>query len=113
MLRGNKISEDVQQVIRDFHSIRGKDNSTLNLRKSREILPFEDIGDLEHIVNKFNCSLFTLGMHQKKRPDNLVMGRMFANHLLDMFEFGVANYIPVTQFKAQDINYELKPILIF
>jgi len=79
--------------------MRGKENSTLFLRKSRDILPFENVGDVEHIVTKFNCSLFTVGTHQKKRPDNLIMGRLYSNHLLDMFEFCVENYIPATQFK--------------
>ena len=113
MLRGNKISNEVQQVIRDFHLMRGKDHSTLNLRKSRDLLPFEDCNELEHIVSKFNCSLFLLGTHQKKRPDNLIFGRLFSDHLLDMFEFAVQNYIPTTYFKAQEINYEIKPILLF
>jgi ribosome production factor 2 len=39
-----------------------------------------------------DCSLFIVGTHQKKRPDNLIIGRLFADHLLDMFEFGVSNY---------------------
>jgi ribosome production factor 2 len=113
MLRGNKISNDVKSVILDLHQMRSKEYSTLSLRRSRELLPFEGVGDLEHLVSKFNCSLFTLGTHQKKRPDNLIMGRMYTNHLLDMFEFCVANYVAATQFKVHDINYELKPILIF
>ena len=37
MLKGNKMSKDVDAVIRDLHAMRGKDNSVLNLRKSREI----------------------------------------------------------------------------
>lgn len=41
------------------------------------------------------------------------MGRLFSGHLLDMFEFGVSNYVPVTKFQVKEINYEIKPILLF
>lgn len=62
---------------------------------------------------KQDCSLFAVGTHQKKRPDNLIFGRLFASHLLDMFEFGVSNYVPVSKFQVKEINYEIKPILLF
>lgn len=45
-----------------------------------------------------NCSLFALGSHQKKRPHNLVLGRLFDFRLYDMVEFGVAGYRSVQSF---------------
>ena len=60
-----------------------------------------------------DCSLFIVGTHQKKRPDNLIIGRLFADHLLDMFEFGVSNYKGIQQFKCKDTDNNIKPILIF
>lgn len=100
--------------MKDLHSIRGgKDSSRLFLRKSHDIMPFEDIGPLEQMTNKQDCSLFALGTHQKKRPDNLIMGRTFAGHLLDMFEFGVSNYTPIQSFKQSEVNSDLKPIIVF
>ena len=54
-----------------------------------------------------------MGTQQKKRPDNLIFGRLFASHILDMFEFGVSNYKPITAFVAQEITQHLKPLLVF
>ena len=54
-----------------------------------------------------------MGTHQKKRPDNLILGRTFAAHVLDMFEFGVYNYQPILSFAAKAVNTNLKPLLVF
>ena len=40
----------------------------------------------------------------KKRPNNIVMGRMFDNHLLDMFEFGIENYESIVSIKVLDFS---------
>jgi hypothetical protein len=52
------------------------------------------------IVFAFCCfpifhSLFCFGNHQKKRPNNLIFGRLFDWQLLDMVEFGVVDYEPM------------------
>ena len=65
------------------------------------------------MATKQDCSLFALGTHQKKRPDNLILGRTFASHLLDMFEFGVTNYASIQSFSSSEINNDLKPIIVF
>lgn len=45
--------------------------------------PFEDISNIEFIMNKNDASLFLFGSHSKKRPQNLVMGNVW---LLDEFK---------------------------
>ena len=45
---------------------------------------------MEFLSQKNDASLFAFGTHSKKRPHNLVFGRMFDNHILDMVETGVA-----------------------
>ena len=112
-LKGKKTSQKVMDLMRDLHLQRGNDLSKLFLRKNRDIFPFEDIGPVEYRANHQSCSLFMLGSHQKKRPDNLVMGRLFDSHILDMFEFSVTDYTPMIGFKQVDVNNVLKPILIF
>jgi len=105
MIKGPKTSEKVMQLIRDLHILRGgNDYSKLFLRKSHAIQPFEDVNSLEAMANKQNCSLFLVGTHQKKRPDNLVFGRIFSNHILDMFEFGVDNFQPISAFKSFEVS---------
>ena len=65
------------------------------------------------MASKQDCSLFAMGTHQKKRPDNLIFGRLFANHILDMFEFGVFNYQPISAFVSQSVGVNIKPLLVF
>jgi ribosome production factor 2 len=61
-----------------------------------------------------DCSLFVVGTHQKKRPHNLVMGRVFNGHVLDMFEFGVEGYKSIADVAANlTVPSDLKPILVF
>ena len=61
-------------------------------KKKNIVRPFEDVSKIEFFSQKCDASLFAFGSHNKKRPDNLVIGRMFDHQLLDMVEFGVANY---------------------
>lgn len=61
-----------------------------------------------------DCSLFVVGSHQKKRPHNYVMGRVFNGSVLDMFEFGVLDYKSMDDLKAKtSIPSDMKPLLIF
>jgi ribosome production factor 2 len=91
--------------MRDLATMRGfKDSNQLYLRKTVETFPFDDIGPVESRCSKHDCSLFVISQNQKKRPENLVFGRLFDGHLLDMFEFGLSNYQPVQQFKAVDVD---------
>lgn len=62
--------------------------------------PFEAGGEssLEFYCNRSNCSLFVLGSHSKKRPHNVVLGRMFDFHLYDAIELGVTNYQGIKAF---------------
>ena len=78
-----------------------------------EVLPFEDANSLEFLASKNDCSLFALGSHSKKRPHNLVLGRTFDAHILDMLEFGVENYLPISQFKGSHKAIGSKPLVVF
>ena len=83
----------MKELIKDIYRTRGdKDESKLFLRKTHDIHPFDDIEKLEFMANKYDSALFIVGNHQKKRPENLIFGRIYAEHLLDMLEFGVQDY---------------------
>ena len=112
-MRGKKVSQDVLELMKDLHMQRGNDISKLFLRTGKDIHPFDDIGPLESMASKQGCALFVAGTQQKKRPNNITFGRLFDDHILDLFEFGVSGYHSMNAFKCIDINVHLKPILLF
>jgi ribosome production factor 2 len=59
------------------------------LQKRNAFLPFEGREHIEFLGFKNDCSLFCFVSHNKKREHNIVLGRMFDFHILDMIEFGV------------------------
>ena len=52
LVKGNKTSQMITELIKDLHTLRGQDMSKLFMRKSHDIHPFEDIGPLEQMANK-------------------------------------------------------------
>lgn len=71
-------------------------------RKNENVRPFEPGGEtsLEFYCNRNNCPMFVMGSHSKKRPHNLVIGRMFDFHLYDALELGVEEFKAIKDFGA-------------
>ena len=55
-------------------------------RKNEDMRPFEAGGEqlLEHLARRADAGLFVLDTHNKKRPHNLVLGRLFDHRLYDL-----------------------------
>ncbi len=69
---------------------------------------------LENFSSKSDCSLFILGNHTKKRPNNIILGRMYDYKVYDMMEFGVSGYKGIQEFGASTIpQLGNKPAFIF
>jgi len=88
------------------------------LTRSNDIQPFEPDGTglLESLARKSDCSLFAMATHSKKRPHNLILGRLFDFAVLDMIEFGVHQLLEPHQFKEISKlrpNLGSKPCLVF
>jgi len=111
VLKGHKVSETVKAVLLDINQLTKPNNKTFS-RKNEE-LPFEDINGLEFLCEKNQCAMFCLGSHTKKRPDNIVLGRMFDSHLLDMYEFGVSGFAALTEFAGDKKRIGSKPVMVF
>lgn len=62
---------------------------------------------------KNDCALFAFGSTSKKRPNNLILGRIFENEILDMIELGIKQYTALPEFKTEKIGTNVKPCLIF
>jgi ribosome production factor 2 len=75
---------------------------------------FKDAGSIEYFSDKNNCALFGYASDNKKRPMNLVLGSLFNSKVLDMFEYEVTNYLPISHF-AKDVKIAscMKPVIIF
>ncbi|KAA8583229.1 hypothetical protein FQN60_015775 [Etheostoma spectabile] len=69
--------------------------------------------DIEFFSKKTDCSLFVFGSHNKKRPNNLVFGRLFDFHVLDMIEVGVEKYVSLSDIKNSKVPEGTKPMLVF
>lgn len=110
-LKGKNTSPIVTGIMKDLYDLKKPDAQIMN--QKNDILPFEDIVPIEKFAAKYNAPLFMMALHNKKRPHNLIMGRMYEHTLLDMVEFGVDNYKALKEFKVEKIGLGIKPLLIF
>jgi ribosome production factor 2 len=63
ILKGKKSSETLNQLMRELHQMRGSEMSQLLLKKTHDVLPFEDASIIERTSVKYDCSLFVVGSH--------------------------------------------------
>jgi len=75
--------------------------------------PFDSPIPIEFLSNKNDCSLFAFGSHTKKRPNNLILGRLFDHHVLDMLELGVENFKSCFSFATEKVSAGNRPCFIF
>jgi len=82
----------VLKVINDLHTIK-KPNS-LYLPAPVEGGQMQGNAFVEKTCAKMGASMFGYGSHTKKRPDHLVLGRLFSGQVLDTFQFRVLSAGP-------------------
>lgn len=111
IFKGHKTSQVVVDVMKDIAKLT-KPHCKM-MEKKNEILPFEDANSIEFLTTKNDTSLFAMGSHTKKRPHNLVLGRTFDGHVLDMFEFGIDNFESLESIKGFKKSLGSKPSLVF
>jgi Brix domain len=111
VIKGNRTSQVVVDALKDISQLVKP--HCKNLTRKNEIYPFEDVASLEFLAEKNDCSLFVVGSHSKKRPNNLVLGRNFDGHVLDLFEFGLSDFRGLTEFVGAKKGTGSKPLVIF
>jgi len=109
--KGGNTSQTVTQVMKELHTLKKPDATIFS--KKNATRPFEDQSTVEFFTSKADCSLFMYGSHSKKRPDNLVIGRLFDGQVLDMAEFGVKSFVSMSKIKGQKPGTGVKPSLVF
>ncbi len=91
LLNGHRTSQLVKDVLVELKHLRDKMECSHLTRKNPNILPFESGGEtsLEFLCGKQNCGAFVVGSSTKKRPNNLIFGRVYDEKIFDLFECGV------------------------
>ncbi|XP_076444882.1 ribosome production factor 2 homolog isoform X2 [Babylonia areolata] len=111
LMKGGNTSQLVTQCLKELHMLK-KPLATL-FKKKNITRPFEDESSLEFFSNRADASLFAFGCHSKKRPNNLILGRLFDGHILDMVEFGVEKFVAMADTPGPKCAAGIKPALIF
>ena len=98
LLRGIRCSDAMSTVLKDMRSVQSPHAKMLS--KNNMIVPFDDAGQqsLEFLTTKNDAALFAVASHNKKRPNNLIMGRTFDRRILDMVEIGILQYRSLSDF---------------
>jgi len=97
-IKGHKTSQIINDTLNDFYTTKKPNGVKFNKKKSNSVNPMEDPTAVEFFSNSKDASLFMYGCHSKKRPHNLVVGRLFNHRMLDMVEFGIEDFKSTKQF---------------
>lgn len=103
--------QDIRRALKDFYHL--KKPMAKSLSRANDLTPFEDDVKLQNQIVRNECNLFVFGSSSKKRPNNLVLGRLFEHELLDMVELGVSSFRGLDDFKNDKIATHCKPCLVF
>lgn len=111
-MKGTKSSNTISKLFDTFFRVIREGSRILS--KNNDVLPFEDPSKVEFLTNKNLCPLFIFGNNTKKRPNNLIFGRIFEQKKLDMVELGVTLYEEIEANKKWNkVPTSVKPVLIF
>ncbi|KIW20144.1 hypothetical protein PV08_00719 [Exophiala spinifera] len=113
LLHGSKCPQPVSSVLKTLHTLTKPDSVLLN-KKNSDIYPFEDPASLEFLAQKNECGVVVFGTHSKKRPNNIILLRIFDGKLLDMAELLLT--LPPDQPQKEEklqIGVEMKPMILF
>ncbi len=116
LLKGIKCSQAMGNLLKDMRAMQAPNAKLLS--KKNQIVAFDDIEgqqSLEFLSTKNDCALFALASTNKKRPNNLVMGRMFDHQILDMVELGILRYKSIQDYGGSVPKKRIgsKPLMLF
>jgi len=115
LLKGIRCSQAMATVLKDLRAMQAPHCKLLT--KKNAIVAFDTEGQhsLEFLTTKNDCALFAMASHNKKRPNNLILGRTFDRQVLDMMELGVVRYKSLTDYGGSVPKKRIgsKPLLLF
>ncbi|KAG9318083.1 Brix domain-containing protein [Chiua virens] len=110
-VRGTHAGLVVQSAMKDLMAL--KKPHAIAFSRKNAIRPFEDVSSLEFWAQKNDAGMFVVGQSTKKRPDGMVLVRMFDGRVLDMCELGVAQFVGMTAFQTPKSTPGHKPMMHF
>jgi ribosome production factor 2 len=121
-LRAHKTSDVVNGLLKDLYLIKKPEAILLKKLKSREDdnpnnrVNYGDVMNdptpVERLCYLRDCPLVAIANHTKKRPNDLTLGRLYNHHLLDLVQFEVSNYAPLSSFSVEKSASGSKPCFI-
>lgn len=113
-MKGNKCAQMVTNTMRELHKMRDMFISKCLLQKKNDIIPFEDVSAIERIADRHDAAFVCFGSHNKKRPNNMILHRMYNHQVLDMIELGIKDCKTMQEFgNVETIEIGQQPILLF
>ena len=88
--RGTHCSETTKNVMKDLAKL--KRHQSKPTTGKNDFHPLEDETGIENLCRSKRAGLFAFGTENKKRPNNVVLGRTYDEHLLDMVEVGITKF---------------------
>ena len=88
--RGLHTSEATRGLMQDWARLKGE--YAKNTTGKNDFHPLEDETSMEQLCKSKESGLFAFANENKKRPHNLILGRTFDGHILDMVEVGVTKF---------------------
>ncbi len=113
LISGHTIGANGKKFLDEMAALKQPNVVKLGNKKANVIVPFDDESKIEFLAHKNDASLFMVGTSSKKRPDNVVIGRTFDFHVLDMVEVGIVNLRPASSFKAAAPGVGMRPCFVF
>jgi ribosome production factor 2 len=116
LLKGMKTSANMMAVLKELRALQAP--AAKLLTKKNPITVFDDFAgqqSLEFLMTKNDCSVFAMATHNKKRPNNFVLGRTFDRQLLDTAELGVTYFKSMHDYGGSVAKKRIgsKPVLLF
>lgn len=115
LLKGIRCSQAMGVVLKDLRATLAPHCKLLT--KNNAIVPFDTEGQqsLEFLSTKNDATVFAMGSTNKKRPNNLTLGRTFDRQILDMVELGVLRYKAIGDYGGSVPKKRIgsKPMMLF
>lgn len=116
LLKGIRCSLGMGNLLKDMRAMQAPNAKMMS--KKNKIVAFDDVQgqqSLEFLTTKNDCALFALASTNKKRPNNLVLGRTFDHQILDMVELGILRYKSIQDYGGSVPKKRVgsKPLMLF